>query len=389
MTDKLFYKDSYIRKFTAQVQSCTPTEGGYEILLDRTAFFPEGGGQYADTGTLNGVKISDVQEKDGVIIHIAQNALAEDSDVQGELDWEERFVKMQQHTGEHIVSGLIHARFGYENVGFHLGSVDCTMDFNGEITREELRAIEREANRAVAKNLHVIVTYPSEEELVGLTFRSKKEIQGQIRIVTIPGYDVCACCAPHVKRTGEIGLIKLTHVQRYKGGARVRMLCGFRALADYTEKEASVQKISAALCAKENDIVEAVDHLRKEYAGEKAKCADLEGRLLSYRAREIPDEEDIVCLFEENLEGDSPRRLMNLILAKDRTLCAVFSGEKNKGYRYVIGSRRIDARELAKEMNQRFNGKGGGKPEMVQGTIHGNAEDIRKWIVKKARSRKV
>ena len=211
MTDKLFYQDSHLNKFEAEVISCEPVEGEegrYEIVLDQTAFFPEGGGQYADHGSLGGAEVLDVQERDGRVFHITDHPLEPGMQVEGRLDWEERFMKMQQHTGEHIVSGLVHGRFGYNNVGFHLGSEDCTMDFSGEITREELREIEVEANRAVWKNLEVQVLYPSPEEAGKMEYRSKIEIEGQIRIVVIPGYDVCACCAPHVKRTGEIGMIK-------------------------------------------------------------------------------------------------------------------------------------------------------------------------------------
>ena len=221
MTEKLFYQDSHIAEFEAEVLSCTAAGAGYEIELDRTAFFPEGGGQYADTGMLGGVRVTDVQERDGRVLHMTDGPLDAGMRVTGRIDWEERFMKMQQHSGEHIVSGLVHARFGYNNVGFHLGTEDCTMDFGGVLTDEQLMEIEREANRAVWKNLEIEALYPTEEELKKLQYRSKIEIEGQVRIIVIPGYDVCACCAPHVKRTGEIGLIKLNHMQHYKGGVRV------------------------------------------------------------------------------------------------------------------------------------------------------------------------
>lgn len=385
MTEKLFYTDSHMREFTATVLECRQRKDKYEIVLNQTAFFPEGGGQYADTGLLENVRVTDVRERDGVIFHIADSPLEVGREVHGEIDWEERFVKMQQHTGEHIVSGLVHARFGYNNVGFHLGSEDCTMDFNGEITKDELREIEWEANRAVVRNLEVEVSYPSKEELESLSYRSKIEIEGQVRIVTVPGYDVCACCAPHVKKTGEIGMVKLTNVQRYKGGVRVTMLCGFRALADYDRKEASAKAISALLCAKEETIAEAAAHLKEEYASEKAKCAGLERRLLTYRAAEVSPEEKAVCIFEEDLNGESLRILMNLVLETDRLCCAVFTGNDKDGYRYVLGSRTVDIRDLGKEMNREFRGKGGGKPEMVQGTICAKADEVKRWFVEKAR----
>lgn len=383
MTEKLFYEDSYMTEFTAHVQNCSPKEGKFEVVLDRTAFFPEGGGQYADTGWLGGARVLDVHERDGIIYHLTEDAIPANTDITGRIDWDICFMKMQQHTGEHIVSGLVHERFGYDNVGFHLGSEDCTMDFNGEITKEALRELEWEANKAAVQNLMVQVTYPSREELEGLEYRSKIEIEGQVRIVTIPGYDVCACCAPHVNRTGEIGMIKLTNVQRYKGGARVTMLCGFRALLDYRQKEGHVRSISALLSAKENEVAEATERLKEEHAKLKAKLAENQKQILRYRAKEVLGDEDFVCLFEESLEGDSPRILMNLVLGEGKKGCAVFLKTGESEYRYVIGSESIDVRPFAKGLNEAFSGRGGGKPEMVQGSLKGREEDVRAWIQKK------
>ena len=416
MTEKLFYEDSHMRTFTAVVLECGPVGDGapeasaktadvrqgerdpeasgrtgeipegkrYQIVLDRTAFFPEGGGQYADTGQLQAdsevVRVLDVQEHDGKIFHITDRPVPAGSTVSGQIDWAERFMKMQQHTGEHIVSGLVHARFGYDNVGFHLGSTDCTMDFNGEITREELHEIELRANEAAAANLEIQVSYPSGEELAGLEYRSKIEIEGQVRIVTIPGFDVCACCAPHVKKTGEIGVIKLTHVQRYKGGVRVTMLCGSRALADYDRKSASVSQISASLCAKEDEVAEAVEHLKEECARLKARLAEQQKEMLRLKARESDGEEGAVCLFESGLEGEGPRLLMNLVMERGHELCAVFCGNDVEGYRYVIGSVSLDLRKLVKELNAAFSGRGGGKPEMVQGSLKGTESELKAWI---------
>ena len=305
MTEKLFYQDSHLAEFEAKVLSCMPVtpdilpgrSGGYAAELDRTAFFPEGGGQYADTGVLGGVRVTDVQEKDGRILHLLERPLEPGSCVKGCIDWEERFMKMQQHSGEHIVSGLVHSTFGYDNVGFHLGSEDCTMDFNGELTKEQLVQIEQEANRAVWKNLEIQTLYPSKEELAGMEYRSKIEIEGQVRIIVVPGYDVCACCAPHVSHTGEIGLIKLTHVQRYKGGARVTMLCGGRALQDYETKQEQAGQISALLCAKENEIAEAVRHLRDEADSLKYELGEKEKKLIAAKAEMIPKDGGPVCVY--------------------------------------------------------------------------------------------
>ena len=392
MTEKLFYQDSHLAEFEAKVLSCMPVppdilpgrSGGYAAELDRTAFFPEGGGQYADTGVLGGVRVTDVQEKDGRILHLLERPLEPGSCVKGCIDWEERFMKMQQHSGEHIVSGLVHSTFGYDNVGFHLGSEDCTMDFNGELTKEQLVQIEQEANRAVWKNLEIQTLYPSKEELAGMEYRSKIEIEGQVRIIVVPGYDVCACCAPHVSHTGEIGLIKLTHVQRYKGGARVTMLCGGRALQDYETKQEQAGQISALLCAKENEIAEAVRHLRDEADSLKYELGEKEKKLIAAKAEMIPKDGGPVCVFTEDIAGDSMRLLMNLVLEAGHSVCAVFHGNDSDGYRYVIGSRTQNMRELVKGFNAAFDGRGGGKPEMVQGTARGCEDEMWTWILEKA-----
>lgn len=386
MTEKLFYEDSYIKNFTAEVLECADDSGKYRVVLDRTAFFPEGGGQYADTGVLGNVKVTDVQEKDGIIYHITEEPLAPGTEVNGSIDWQERFMKMQQHTGEHIVSGLVHARFGYNNVGFHLGSTDCTMDFDGEITKEELLEIELKANEALVQNLDVVVTYPSKEELAELEYRSKIEIEGQVRIVTVPGYDVCACCAPHVEKTGEIGQIKLTNVQRYKGGVRVTMLCGFRALADYNRKLQAARQISAALCTKEDETAEGVAHLQEECALLKQNVIKLQREILEYKAKEVPADEAVVCLFETALEGENPRLLMNMVLEAGHDVCAVFCGGNDGNYRYVIGSKNVNLREMVRELNETFSGRGGGKPEMVQGSLKGGEKELRVWMKEKVRT---
>ena len=388
MTEKLFYQDRHLAEFEAKVISCEPADRQgkslFAVELDRTAFFPEGGGQYADTGVLGGVRVVDVQEGREHILHYLEAPLEPGSHVTGKIGWEERFMKMQQHSGEHVVSGLVHSRFGYNNVGFHLGSEDCTMDFDGELTKDQIAGIESEANRAVWKNLEIKTLYPSKEELDSMEYRSKIDIEGQVRIIVVPGYDVCACCAPHVSRTGEIGMIKLTHVQRYKGGARVTMLCGARALEDYRVKQRQAGEISALLCAKENELPESVRHLKEEVNSLKYELAEKEKKLISARAEMIPKDGRPVCIFAVDVAGDSMRMLMNLVLEAGHEVCAVFHGNDADGYRYVIGSRTLDMRSLAKEFNAAFDGRGGGKPEMVQGTARGMEDEMRAWILEKA-----
>lgn len=379
-TEKLFYQDSHMKEFDAKVLSCEKDKNGYSIILDQTAFFPEGGGQYADTGWLDEAVVSDVREKQGIICHITDQALEAGKIVHGKINWEERFEKMQQHTGEHIVSGLVHARFGYDNVGFHLGSDYCTMDFNGPITMEELMEIEWEANRAVALNLEVQTLYPSKQELDSMDYRSKIEIEGQVRIVKIPGFDVCACCAPHVKKTGEIGLVKLVGRMNYKGGERITMLCGFRALRDYRIKQENAKAIGSLLCEKENDISKAVEKLKEERDDWKNKAVFIQQKLLKYQAEDISIREGVTCFFDSTLEGNAPRELMNALLDRGAAIAAVFAGNEESGYRYVIGSRKEDVRPLGKELNEKFTGRGGGKPEMVQGSLSGKQNLIEEYL---------
>ena len=378
MTEKLFYQDSHRSTFTAIVQEVRPSGNGYEIILDRTAFFPEGGGQSSDTGSLGGVSVSDVQEIDGKIIHYTDGPLVEGTEVEGCIDWTERFSKMQQHTGEHIVSGLIHKIYGYHNVGFHLGTDSVTLDFNGVVPKEKLHEIEQLANEAVAKN-PVQVLYPTDEELSKISYRSKIEIEGQVRIVVIDGYDVCACCAPHVKQTGEIGLIKLVGMQNYKGGVRISMLCGFRALEDYYQKEKNNREIAVMLSAKEYETAVEVERLQEELAMKKAKIAELERKFLEQKVETLDISGEIVCLFEET-DPVMTRELVNLLLKKGAKMAAVFSGNEREGYRYVLGSRSLDVRENGKLLNEAFHGRGGGKPEMVQGTVQGKREEIEAFL---------
>lgn len=379
MTEKLFYQDSHRSTFTAIVQEVRPSGNGYEIILDRTAFFPEGGGQSSDTGSLGGVSVSDVQEIDGKIIHYTDGPLVEGTEVEGCIDWTERFSKMQQHTGEHIVSGLIHKIYGYHNVGFHLGTDSVTLDFNGVVPKEKLHEIEQLANEAVAKNLPVQVLYPMDEELSKISYRSKIEIEGQVRIVVIDGYDVCACCAPHVKQTGEIGLIKLVGMQNYKGGVRISMLCGFRALEDYYQKEKNNREIAVMLSAKEYETAVEVERLQEELAMKKAKIAELERKFLEQKVETLDISSAIVCLFEET-DPVMTRELVNLLLKKGAKMAAVFSGNEREGYRYVLGSRSLDVRENGKLLNEAFHGRGGGKPKMVQGTVQGKREEIEAFL---------
>lgn len=389
MTEKLYYQDSYQKEFTALVVGCEWDEkkGCYGIVLNRTCFFPEEGGQYADSGTVRGILVEDVREKDGVIIHYMKEALAEGSEVCGQIDFGERFSQMQQHSGEHIVSGLVHRHFGYDNVGFHLGRELVTMDFNGSFTREQLQTVEQEANEAVAANLVIRAEYPSPEELAQMDYRSKKELSGQVRIVTVPGYDVCACCAPHVKRTGEIGMVRLIDAARHKGGTRVTMVCGFRALADYRLKEDNVLEISRLLSAKPYEAAEAVKRLQREVQQWKDKLFHMQSRYLNQKAEELGAgvEGQHFLLFEEDLDKNAARRFVDTGMRRCGGICGIFLGNDRQGYQYILGSQHINLKDLLIDFHGKFPGKGGGKPEMVQGTVTGDCQGLSLWFEENGR----
>ena len=390
MTEQLYYQDSYIKDFEAVVLFCIPNGNHFEAVLDRTAFFPEGGGQCADTGVLHienrKIKVFDVQERNGEIIHFIDEEILPGQTVIGEVEFRERFSKMQQHTGEHIISGIVHRRFGYENVGFHLGKEEVTMDYDGPLTGEELRSVEYEANQVVAENREIKAYFPSTEELEKIPYRSKKELQGKIRIVEIQDCDICACCAPHVQTTGNVGLIKITNAIRYKGGMRLWIACGMRALEDYNQKEASVVQISNMLSAKQQEVTEAVKRLTEEIQQLKEKAAKMQEKLVmgyleseKEALKENPNAN--LLLFEKELDAVAMRNFVNAGMELTKGVCGVFIGDEKQGFRYVLGSSG-DIREIGKKLNEAFQGKGGGKPPMIQGSLVGEEEKIREFLEK-------
>lgn len=382
MTKKLYYEDSHQERCRATVVSCAWNEKKkcYEVILDQTIFFPEGGGQYADTGSLGSAQVLDVREQGEQIIHYTDQALEAGCEVEGKINYPERFSKMQQHTGEHIVSGIVHRTFGYDNVGFHLGQELVTMDFNGTFTQEELSKVEWEANEAVAKNLPIVVTYPSKEELDQLDYRSKKELTGQVRIVEVPGYDVCACCAPHVNRTGEIGMIRLIDAVKYKGGTRVTMVCGFRALRDYRMKEANVREISRLLSAKPEESAKAVQRLGEEAKQWKEKLVRMQSKAMEQLLENLPEQVEHYLVFEEDVDKNVARRFVDEGKRKCQGICGIFLGNEEAGYQYILGSESVDLKTFSKAFHETLGGKGGGKPEMIQGTVLASEKEIRDYI---------
>lgn len=380
MTEKLYYQDPYLFSFRATVRTCTATAKGFEIILDRTAFFPEEGGQYADTGLLGGIRVLDVQEKNGEIVHLLEVPLPEGIEVIGQIEERQRLRKMQNHTGEHIVSGLFHSLYGLNNVGFHLGSEDVTIDLSGELSRADLDRVEALANEAIWKNLPVLSSFPSSEELAILEYRSKLELTEDVRIVTVPGYDVCACCAPHVRYTGEIGQIKLLDFARYKGGVRIHMLCGMDALDDYRLKYTNVATISAKLTAPQAEVAEAVERLCAELVEKKQQIAALQAALADCLLATMPDSPDHVIFFENRLDMPIRRKLINTAAEKSSKFAALFCGSDENGYTYLVGSSTVNLKEWSRSFHESLGGRGGGSPTMIQGSIPASRKEIEEFL---------
>ena len=375
MTEKLYYLDSHLFEFEATVLAAREEKRGWEIVLNRTAFFPEGGGQPADTGTIGRARVLDVHEREGEIRHLCDRELAPGTYACA-VDREKRLRRMQNHSGEHVFSGLTHQKFGAENVGFHMASDCMTIDFDRELSFEQLSEIEYEANLAVRANIPVRTFYPSPEELKALEYRSKKELAGAVRIVEIAGIDRCACCAPHVRATGEIGAIKLLTAERHRGGVRLSLICGMDALDDYRRKQDSAAAISALLSAKRDEIAPAVERLLESEAKLKERASILGMRCAALRAEAIAPTEGNICLFDEGLSEAAARELVNRLTEKTGGVAALFLADGAGQWRYIIGSRRVDLRSAAKAINAGISGRGGGRPEMIQGSAAASEKEI-------------
>ncbi len=379
MTEKLYYIDSHLRDFEAVVLSCEETKRGWALTLDRTAFFPEGGGQMADTGFIGEAKVLDVHEKAGQILHYADRALPAGERVSCKIDWEQRYRRMQNHSGEHIVSGLVYREFGFDNVGFHMGPDCMTMDYSGELSWEQLREIERLANEAVRADLPLKIWFPGERELAALLYRSKLDLKENVRIVEIPGVDRCACCAPHVDRTGEVGLVKLLTAERHRGGVRVTAVCGMDAWERMSGYQESVTAISGLLSVPRERVTSAVERALENQEKQKERIAALSLELARHLVESQPATEGNLILFDSILDEVSQRELVNLLMEK-AAVAAVFSGSEGEGWRYIIGSRRADLRKNAKALNAGIQGRGGGSPAMIQGRAMASEERIRSFF---------
>ena len=372
-TEELYYQDAYLKEFEGKVLSCEKGKGdSFLVVLDRTAFFPEQGGQGSDIGTISEAVVSHVSISDGIITHVTDRELPVGELVKGAIDFDHRFSNMQQHTGEHIFSGIVNSKYGFDNVGFHLSDSEVTMDYNGVLTDDDIRNIESLVNRAIWENVEVKCEFPTKEILDSLQYRSKKELTGDVRIVTVVGYDTCACCAPHVARTGEIGLLKVVSCQNYKGGVRVSILCGKRALEYINEQLQVVGELTGLLTTGYDRVVSSVKKLSDENYALKGELAGCREQLLGYELDSIDKNKENVFLKKEaGLDSNLMRKTVNALIETHRGFCGVFSGDEGCGYKYIIATKNEekDLRALQNMLKEEFGAKGGGSNTMVQGSM--------------------
>lgn len=400
MTEKIYDKNPRLLEFEAKVLSCTPvSKKGYDVVLDRTAFFPEGGGQKCDRGALflsdcadssaadtlschsSPFIVQDVQIENDTIHHFMAEPLPEGSSVSGKVDWTHRFNNMQQHSGEHIISGLVHRHFGLNNVGFHLSDTEVTLDFDGSLTEEQLSFIEQEANKAVYENLEIKASYPAAEKLAAIGYRSKIELTGAVRIVEIPGYDICACCAPHVAYTGEIGIIKITDCMNYKGGVRLNILCGRRALDDYRTKQKTVSSLSVLLSSKPEKIMTAVQQINDDRFALRGQVIEAQKALLQLKIDTAPSGTSSLFLFLEPLDNSAVHFGINQMTERFPGFCGIFLSDgapahSASGFRFQIASGQNDCRALLAKWKERFTVKGGGSEKAIQGRINASRTEL-------------
>ena len=386
-TQKYYEADAYRREADAVILAAEPDgRGGGKLALDGTVFYPEGGGQPADHGTLtlpDGARltVTDVHEQGGVIWHRVDalpDTAAPGTAVTGRIDWAWRFDKMQQHTGEHILSGILHQMFGAENVGFHIGSDAVRMDTSVPISAEGLREAELAANRIVWQNVPVLITYPTREELARMTYRSKKEIEGQVRIVTIPGADVCACCGTHTAATGAVGQIKILAAENYKGGVRLSIVCGERALLAAQAMRQRQADIGALLSAKPSETAHAVHRVYDEYTALKFAHFGLCSELFDALAAQVAPGADAIRIVP-GLDPDGLHRLAARLSEATTGLCAALTANE-KGTGYCLAQAGGDVRALTKALNTALNGRGGGKPGSCQGSCAAAPEQVETFL---------
>lgn len=372
-TRKLYYEDSLLRSFDAFVLSCDKTERGYEIVLDATAFYPTGGGQACDTGFLNDAAVTDVFERGQQVIHLCDRPLT--GTVTGRIDWDGRFERMQQHAGEHIVSGIICRRYGCHNVGFHMGSDVITIDFDAPVPAEDLADIEREANAVVEADLPIRGWYPDPEALKTIPYRSKKALDWPVRIVEIPGIDDCACCGVHVPNTLRVGVIKLFSCVKFHQGVRIEMACGRRALGILNQVYDQNRQVSQAFSAKLLETGEAARKMNARLADAEYRCASLQKQVFAAIADGYAGKENV--LHFGDLTPAQTRELAEMILPRTSGSVLVCGGEAGK-YSFCLASHG-DGKAQGSALCAALNGRGGGKPPFFQGSLNAVKAQIEEY----------
>ena len=384
ITEKLYYLDNNMSEFDAVVVDCKENNKGiYEVILDKTAFFPEEGGQYADTGMIDNVRVIGAKEKYGVITHFTNSPLTTGITVHCKLDFGARYAKMQCHSAEHIVSGLISKHYSLNNVGFHLGNDDVTLDFDGMLTLKQLDEIEALANEVVYSNIPIRCEFPDSEELKNLDYRSKIELNENVRIVTIEDIDICACCAPHVSMTGEIGIIKLLDFMSYKGGIRIHMLAGVRALEDYKDRYFKCREISNMLSVKQEAICDGVSRVMNEVGKLKGEISALRRAHLDYLTENLTKSDSSIIIFDSILTQNEGRILANTATAFTDSFVAVFCDRGDGSYIYIITAKaglESLVMKVSETLKEHFSAKGGGKGLMLSGNITADKDDILKAL---------
>ncbi len=381
-TVKLYENNSYIKSFDAVVLSCEEKDDKYLITLDKTAFFPEGGGQYADKGKINNANVLDVQIKDNIVYHLTDKPLNIGDTVTGEFDWDTRFSRMQNHTGEHIVSGVIHNLYGYNNVGFHMNDRFITLDVDGPLNEQDIAKIELEVNKVIYANKKINVIYPSADELPNYDYRSKLDITENVRLVEIEDTDLCACCAPHVAFAGEVGIIKIIGFIPYKKGTRIEMVAGLLAFQDYSMLHNINKQTMNLLCTKREETFSMTQKIHKDLGDFKAENKKISSEL-ALLSMEKFSMGNGVCAFIQNATYDELRFCSNSLI-KENEYCCVFSKTENAGFIYVVASENKNIKDIVLFLNSTFNGRGGGKDFYAQGTINATKEEIVNKLLERA-----
>ncbi len=385
---KLYEKQSYLSECEAVVTDCFTKDGFVYVRLDRTIFFPEEGGQYADLGELvygdnTSVRLlgGEVTDKSGKDIIYRVESEVPVGEVKCILNWDLRYERMQNHSGEHVLTGTIHNEFGYDNVGFHLSDDGpVTLDMNGVLTWEEVMEMERKANEVIYNNLPITDSYPTGAELANLSYRSKIEIEGQVRLITIGDrdnpIDVCACCAPHVKTTGEIGIIKVISMVNWKGGVRISMLAGRRALRYINDRFDIIRSVTERLTTSFDNVPDIIDGYKKEIGESKAL---INKTYVSLAEKICSASGSPFVFFDSDCPMSAMKNILSTLINMTDGYAGVFVGEDGS-YRYMIGSKDKDSRIVASLLKEKLDARGGGKSDSVQGQVASCKEDIEKVL---------